>query len=211
MYEIGIDALRQLHLEAREVAKYAREHYDDFASRKHTYTLYGPEAHDIGASVPSKLTPIRARKLLKSTSRKNHIIYELNSTFQVLRTIHMIDYTRTDCTYHHFVLNGIHYAYPFRGRGRDLYTDKITVLKYADGLPVYYAIVSESLLFAQFYEYPEPDKMLVSTYRFFPSAKLTMYGLPVDWDAPIGSMNSPVQRNCTEEVPVDTSFSHWFI
>lgn len=209
MYEIGIEALHQLYLEAREAATYAREHYEDFASREHAYTLYGPEAHDIGASVPSKLTPIRARKLLKSTRRKKHVIYELGSAYQVLRTIHMIDYTRTDCTYHHFELNGIQYAYPFRERGSGIYTDKITVLKHVDGQPVYYAIVSESLLFAQFYEYPEPNKMVVSTYRYFPTAKFTMYGLPVDWDAPIGAMDSPVQRHCTEETPVDTDFSHW--
>ena len=210
MFEIGIEELRKLFYEAREAAKYAREHYDDFASRPHTYTLYGPEAYNIGASVPSKLTPIRARKLLKKTRRKYHVIYELDSEYRVLRTVHMIDYTRTDCTYHHFELNGIQYAYPFRERDRRIYTDKITVLKYDLGKPVYYAIVSRGLLFAQFYEYPEPGKMIVSTYRYFHTAKTTMFGLPVDWSAPIGAMNSPVQRHCTEETPVDIDFSKWF-
>jgi hypothetical protein len=210
MYEIGIEGLHQLFLEARSAAKYAREHYENFISREHAFTLYGPEAYNLGASVPSKLTPMRARKLLKSTRRKNHIIYELDSEYKVLRTIHMIDYTRADCTYHHFELDGIQYAYPFRGRDDRLYNDKITVLKYDQGRPTYYAIVSTGLLFAQFYEYPEPDKMNVSTYRYFHTAKTTMYGMPVDWDAPIGAMNSPVHRHCEEETPVEIDFSKWF-
>lgn len=209
MYEIGIAELHQLFLEAREAAKYAREHYDDFTSREHTYTLYGPEAYNLGASVPSSLTPMRARKLLKSTRRKNHVIYELDSEYKVLRTIHMIEYTRTDCTYHHFELNGIQYAYPFRERGNSLYTDKITVLKYKQGRPVYYAIVANNLLFCQFYEYPEATKMMVSTYRYWPKGKATALGLPVDWEAPIGSITSPVDRHCTEETPIEIDFSKW--
>lgn len=210
MYEIGIDELQQLFIEARVVAKYAWEHYEDFASREHTYTLYGPEAYDLGASVPSSLTPIRARKLLKSTRRKNYVIYELDASYNVLRTIHMLDYTKVDCTYHHFDLDGIKYAYPFRGNGRGMYTDKITVQKYSGGLPVYYAIAANNLLFAQFYEYPEPNKMVVSTYRYFPTAQITMHGYPVDWNAPIGAPNSPVQRHCREEVPAYIEFSSWF-
>ena len=209
MYEIGIAELHQLFLEAREAAKYAREHYEDFASREHTYTLYGPEAYDLGASVPSALTSTRARKLLKSTRRKNYVMYELDCDYKVLRTIHMIDYTRTDCTYHHFELDGIHYAYPFRERDDRLYTDKITVIKYEQGRPVYYAIVANKLLFAQFYEYMEPDKMVVSTYRYWPNGSHTLFGFPVDWDAPIGAMNSPVQRHCREEPLVEVDFSKW--
>lgn len=209
MYEIGIAELHQLFEEAREAAKYARGHYEDFASREHAYTLYGPEAYDLGASVPSALTPLRARKLLKSTRRKNHVIYELDSNYQVIRTIHMIDYTRTDCTYHHFELDGIHYAYPFRERDNRLYTDKITVLKYDQGRPIYYAIVAKNLLFAQFYEYLESDKMVVSTYRYWPNGKETIFGTPVDWNAPIGPRDSPVNRHCREEPIVEIDFSKW--
>ena len=210
MYEIGIDELHQLFAEARKAAEYARGHYEDFASREHSYTLYGPESYNLGASVPSAITSTRARKLLKKTRRKNHVIYELDSAYRVLRTIHMIDYTRTDCTYHHFELDGTQYAYPFRERDSRLYTDKISVLKYDQGRPVYYAIVAKNLLFCQFYEYPEPDKMIVSTYRYWPTAEYTMYGLPTDRNAPIGAMNSPVQRHSTVETPVEIDFSKWF-
>ena len=210
MYEIGVAELHQLFLEARAVAKYAREHYEVLASREHTYTLYGPEAYNLGASVPSTLTPTHARNLMKKTRRKNHIIYELDSNYKVLRTIHMINYTRTDCTYHHFELDGIQYAYPFRERDSRIYTDKVTVLKYDHGLPTYYAIVASNLLFCQFYEHLGSDKMIVSTYRYWPNGKCAALDLPVDWDAPFGSMTSPVDRHCTEETPVEVDFAKWF-
>lgn len=210
MYEIGIDGLHQLLLEARAAAKYAREHYDAFASREHAHTLYGPSADRLGASIPSSFTPIRARKLLKNTRRRNYVIYELDSAYKVLRTIHMLDYTKTDCTYHHFELNGVTYAYPFRGNGGGMYNDEISVLKYSSGRPVYYASVASNFLFAQFYEYPVPEKMLVSTYRYWPTATHTQYGHPVDWNVPLGALNSPVQRYCKEEIPEYIEFSHWF-
>lgn len=210
MYEISTDGLQQLLEEGRAAAAYAREHYEDFAARPHFYTLYGPSAHDIGASVPTKIVPPAARKLLKTTRRKNYFIYELDENYRPLRTVHMLDYVNPDCTFHHFELNGVHYAYPFRGRTGKLYSDKIYILKYAEGRPVYYGIASSNLLFAQFLEYPEADKMLVSTYRYFPTAKITMYGYPVDWNAPIGALNSPVDRHCQEECPLFLEFSKWF-
>lgn len=210
MYEISIDELRQLFFEARTAAKYAREHYDDFVARNHVFTLYGPEAYDIGASVPCKLTPMRARKLSKKTRSKNYMVYELDSTYKVLRTIHMIEYTRVDCTYHHFELDDIYYAYPFKGRGNHPYSmDDIIVLKYDQGRPIYYARGNTGLLHAKFFEYPEPNKMLVSTYWYFHASNTTPNGLPVDWNAPIGSPSSPVQRYCEEEIPVEIVFSKW--
>lgn len=210
MYEIGIDGLQQLLSEARSAAKYAREHYRDFASRKHTYTLYGPDAYDIGASVPSRIVPSRARKLLKSTRRKDYLVYELDKNYKILRTIHMLDYTKVDCTFHHFELNGVSYAYPFRGSGNGIYNDAIYATKYSSDKPIYYAVVRSNYLFAQFYEYSASDQMIVSTYRYSPNAKYTIHGYPVDHNAPIGALNSPVQRHCTEEVPEYIDFSQWF-
>lgn len=210
MYEIKIEGLQQLLTEARSAAAFARERYEEFAARKHTYTLYGPSAHSLGASIPSSYTPTRARKLLKTTRRRDYIVYELDEEYKVLRTVHMLDYTYPDYTYHHFELNGVSYAYPFRCRVGDLYNDKIAVMKYSANNPVYFAIASENLLFSQFYEYLSPKKMIVSTYRFFPKAKYTQYGFPVDWNAPIGELNSPVQRKCKEEVPQLIDFSQWF-
>lgn len=210
MYEIGINGLQQLHQEGRVAAKYAQEHYEDLIARKHSYTLYGPEADYLGSSIPSSFIPKRARKLMNSTRRKNYVIYELDESYNVLRTIHMYDYHKIDCTYHHFVKNGVVYAYPFRGNENMLYTDTTAVLKHSDGKIIYFGLASRNLLFAQFYEYPAPDKMNVSTYRYWPYAKNTQYGYPVDRDAPIDAMNSPVTRHCTEETPEYIDFSHWF-
>lgn len=210
MYEIDTEGLHQLLLEARSGVEYAWEHYDELAAREHTYTLYGPHTARLGASIPSSFTPVKARKLLKTTRRKNYLIYELDSSYNVLRTIHMLDYTKFDCTFHHFELNGVTYAYPFRKNEKKMYNDAICVLKFAEGNPVYYACAYSSFLFAQFYEYPAPEKMLVSTYRYWTNATHTQYGYPVDRNAPIGALNSPVQRHCQEEVPAYIEFSHWF-
>lgn len=210
MYEVNTDSLRQLLAEGRTAAKYARNHYDDFASRTHTFTLYGPDAHDIGASVPSNIVPARARKLQKSTRRKNYLRYELDEANKLLRTVHMIDYEKVDCTFHHFNLNGVSYAYPFRGSGNELYNDAIYAIKYSSNQPIYYAVVRSNYLFVQFYEYPTSDQMIVSTYRYSPNAKYSIHGCPIDHNAPIGAINSPVQRHCTEEVPEYIDFSRWF-
>lgn len=210
MYEIGIEGLHQLLVESRRAAKYAQEHYDLLAARENSYTLYGPDAHGIGASVPSKIVPTTARKLSQSTRRKNHFVYEFDKKYNLLRTVHVLDYNKIDCTYHHFDLNGVCYAYPFSGNSNEMYNDAIYVLKYEDNQPIYYAVGRKNFLFAQFYEYPAPDRMIVSTYRYWPTAEFTMHGYPVDWNAPIGALNSPVQRHCTEEVPGYVDFSHWF-
>ena len=203
-----MDELHQLWQEFRWAAQYARSHYDDFATREHVYTLYGGEAYAIGVEIPSRFVPQTARRLTKKTRRKNYAIYELDEDFRVLRTIHMINYTRIDCTYHHFELNGMTYAYPFRGNGKALYTDEISVLKKANGKPIMFACASKPLLFVQFYEYLESGKMNVSTYRYWPTAKHTEHGYPVDRNAPLDALNCPVSRHETEEVPCLVDFEN---
>lgn len=210
MYEIDIAGLNQLLNDARIAAKYAREHYGELASRKHTHTLYGPDTYDIGASVPSKIVPSRARKLLKNTRRKDYFAYELDEKYKVLRTIHVLDYATVDCTFHHFELNGVIYAYPFRGSGSEQYNDAIYAIKYSVGKPLYYAVARSNYLFVQFYEQLANDNMCVSTYRYSINAPKSVYGYPADHNAPIGALNSPVQRHCTEEVPEYIDFSQWF-
>lgn len=210
MYEIGLESLQQIMREARAAAKYAREHYDLLASREKTYTLYGPEADFIGACIPSSMTPSRARNLLPKTHRKNYVIYELDEAYLPLRTIHVLDYNKVNLTYHHFTYNGISYAYPFRGRGNEIATDDIAVLKLSEDRTQYFALASRNLLFIQFYTYESENTMSVSTYRYFPTAKYTIHGYPVDWNAPIGALNSPVQRNCYQEPVNNIDFSRWF-
>lgn len=210
MYEIGIDSLSQLLEDGRTAAEYAWKHYEELAKRKHSHTLYGPYAYDIGACIPSKMTPKRARKLTPSTRRKDYLIYQLDEEYNVIRTISMMDYSKVDCVYHHFELNGVWYAYPFRGEEKALYKDTTAILKFSDGKPVYFGLASRNLLFAQFYEYVSSEKMIVSTYRYWPTAKFTQYGYPADREAPLGALNSPVDFHCTEEVSEYIDFSHWF-
>lgn len=210
MYEIGIDGLQKLMKEGRSAAQYAWDHYEELAARKHTYTLYGPYAYHIGAGVPSKMTHKSARRLLKSTRRKDYLAYELDENYKILRTISVMNYTEVECVFHHFKIGNATYAYPFSGNGKALYNDEINVLHYSNGIPTYFGLVSQNFIFAQFYEYVESNKMLVSTYRFSSKAEYTRYGYPIDWSAPLGAVNSPVDRHCTEEVPEYIDFSHWF-
>lgn len=210
MKEIDIAYLQKLMKEGRSAVQYAWEHYEELAARKHTYTLYGPYAYHIGASVPSKMTPKSARKLLKSTRRKKYLAYELDENFKVLRTVSVMNYSRVECVYHHFELGDATYAYPFGENKKSLYNDEINVIRYSDGVPVYFALVSRKLIYAQFYEYMESQKMLVSTYRFWPTAQYSMYGYPIDWKAPIGALNSPVDCHCEEEFSEYIDFANWF-
>lgn len=209
MYEIGIDDLHNLLLQGRTAAQYAWDHYEELVARNSTYTLYGPYAHYTGAGVPSNLIPKKARKLLKNTHRKDYLIYELDEEYKVLRTTSVYDYTKIDCVYHHFELNGTSYAYPFRGNEKVMYTDSVVACRFWDEKPVYFGIVDKPLLFAQFYEYESSNVMTVSTYQYWPTAKHTKHGYLVDRNASIGALNSPVQRHCHKESIEYIDFSKW--
>lgn len=210
MYEIDIPGLLQLIQEGRVGADYAWEHRSELIAREHTYTLYGPHSPSLGASIPSCLVPAKIRLLKKTTRRKDYIIYELDASYKPLRTILMLDYAKCDWIYHHFELGGVTYAYHFNKYGRSEYDDRICVLKYRDGKPYYFAETTATHIFAEFYEYLERDMMGVSRYTFAPEATRSEYGLPVDWNAPIGAENSPVGRNYREEPVQLIDFSHWF-
>ena len=209
MYEVSLDSLHQLWADGRAAAKYALDHYEEFAARNHRYTLFGPYTHDIGVLIPSSLTPVNARTLRTKTRRKDHIVYELDDDFKILRSMTILDYTKVDCTYHHFEKDGVCYAYPFRGKTNARYTDTVSALRYFANRPAYFASASKSMLFVQFYEYTAEDKMIVSTYRYWPNAKYTKYGYPVDPSAPFDSPQSPVARHCNEEEPHIVDFSKW--
>ena len=211
MHQIGIGELHQMLIDARRVADYAQEYCEQlFGSREHTYTLYGPAAYYLGVSIPSQLTPDRARALRKKTRREKYIAYELDSEYKILRTVHIRDHTKAACIFHHFEIDGISYAFPFHGDTFDFPNSDICIMEFANEKPLYYAVASDQLLFVQFYEYISGDKMIVSTYRYWPTAPFTMHGYPVDREAPIGALNSPVQYHCTEEVPHVADFSQWF-
>ena len=210
MIDLTLEDLKQLLLDGRRARQYAWDHYEELAARKHTYTLYGPYASGIGASIPSKLTPKRARILSKKTRRKDFHIYELDDDYKVLRTISVVNYTEIECTYYHFEFEGMIYAYPFRGSTKKMFTDTISALKFSSQKPVFYAEISKNSLFAQFFEYISTEKMLFTEYSYYPNSKYSAYGCPVDPNAPIGAPNSPATKLCTEEVPEYIDFSCWF-
>lgn len=212
MYELDRATLNTIHAEHLKAAEYAREHYAELAKRKHVYTLYGGETYSIGVQIPSKFVPKSARKLLKSTRREKYTVYELDGNYKVLRTIHMLEHgSKIDCTYHHFDLNGVHYAYPFRGDTGEEYTGQIAVLKHnQDGKPAYFALDREYQLVIELYTYPSADSMLVSTYHYHVTAETSYYGLPIDPNAPINAENSNIVHFCNEQQPNIIDFSQYF-
>lgn len=207
---IDIPQLDQMIQQGRQAAQYAWEHYEELAARRHTHTLYGPYAYNIGANIPSSITPKQARKLLPKTKRKDYLIYELDEAHKVLRTICVTGHSQIERVFHHFELDGTVYAYPFSGTDKAMSLDKTTMLKMEDGKPVFFAIARKNFLLAQFYEYPDSEKMLITTYRYSPNAKYSIHGYPIDPGAPIGALNSCVIVQHTQEHPEYIDFSAWF-
>ena len=211
MYELNRSDLNTSLQEYLKAAEYARKHYAELAKRRHVYTLYGGDTYAIGVQIPSKFIHKASRKLVKSTRRQNYAVYQLDENYNVLRTIHMLEHgNKIDCTYHHFELNGIHYAYPFRGDTDEEYTGEIAVLKYSQGKPICFALASNGQLVTEFYTYSSPDSMLVSTYMYHVTAKTSYYGLPVDPNAPINAKNSNIMHYCNEQQPYLVDFSQYF-
>lgn len=210
MYEIGVETLKKMLSEGHVAVQYAWDHYEELAARKHTYTLYGPYSCGTGASIPSRLTPKRARNLSKYTRRKDFLVYELDDDYRVLRTKSVVNHTEVECIYYHFEFEGMIYAYPFRGTEKNFFADTISAWRFSDEKPVLYAEISKDSLFAQFFEYISTEKMLFTEYWYYPSSKYSLCGYPIDQNAPVGALNSPAARICTEEVPEYIDFSYWF-
>ncbi len=225
MHEITLDEMRQLLAKGRTVRQFAIDHYEELVARKHTYTLYGPYAHFLGASIPcNTVVPKRARKLMHKTRRKEYVIYELDGQYKVLRIIKVNKHPRVDVIYHHFELDGIVYAFstngtmrdgeisPFLRHGdanKDIGTE-IQFLRFENGKPVSYGSLDRCFVFVQFYEYVDDAQMMVTTYRYTPDAKYSMDGYPTDPEAPVGAPHSLVHRRCYMEASEDTDFSRWF-
>lgn len=219
-----MDELHQLLEDGRTAWQYALDHYAQLVARAHSYTLYGPHAYWLGASIPcNRVTPKRARKLMTKTRRKDYVIYHLDEHYKVIRTTIVLDYNRVDIIYHHFELDGVVYACSTRGTMKDGEVqspsyqnnkknlgDDIHVLRFADDKPVCYGILRSNFLFVQYYEYVDSQRMVVTTYRHSPLATRSMYGYPIDPDAPIGADNSSVHLRVYDETPEDTDFSRWF-
>ena len=210
MYEISIEFLDQLLLDGRSAAQYAWDHYEELTKREAVYTLYDPREYGIGAAMPGKFISKRSRELKKQTRRKNYIIYELDSNYKLLRTTLIRNYTEIETVYHCFELNGIQYACPFYGTKKKFTRDEVLAVGYNGAQPCFLGFLSEHSLLAQFFDYESHDKMIVTTYSYSTVSKYSSHGYPVDFTAPIGAQNSPVNCGTWEEEITDTDFSKWF-
>ena len=207
MYEISMEELKQLLKNGRIAKQYALDHKEELLSRKHSFVLYGPYVPGIGASIPcNTVTPKRARKLVTKTRRKDHIIYYLDDDYHVLRTSLVLE-NNTRHIYHHFELNGVIYVYTYES---PVLNDEVQFLRYADGKTISYGEIHRAFVFAQFYEYIDEKRMLVTSYRYTPGLKQTIYGCLPKPEAPMGAPDSFVQREIYEETIENTDFSRWF-
>ncbi len=209
-HKMGLAELDQLIQDGRDAMRYAWDHYEELVAREAVYTLYGPSDYGIGAGIPGKFIPERSRKLLKKTRRKNYIIYKLDSEYKLLRTTTMRDYTTAAYVYHCFEINGIQYACAFHTDKKEIYFNEVLAVGCENGRPSYMGHLRERSLLVQFFEYPAEDKAFVTTYSYAPVSKFSAHGYPVDHNAPIGALNSPVEIGYWEENITDIDFSRFF-
>ena len=213
MYNATYDELNTLLLEGNKARAYAWNHYEALNARECVYRLYGPYSGGLGAGMPGSLTSKRARQLSKQTRRKDHLIYELDADFKLIRVISIRDYTKIEMIYHCFENLGTLYAIPFRGTNRELSSCQSIVIKYYNNTPSYLGFVSGTSgahLLAHFYEYPSNETAHVTCYGYSPNAQFTVHGYPVDKTSPVGSLSSPAERGAWEEDIRHTDFSQWF-
>lgn len=207
MHEISMKDLGQLLKNGRIAKQYALDHKEELLSRKHSYVLYGPYVPGIGASIPcNTVTAKRARHLTTRTRRKDHIIYYLDENYHVLRTCLVLENVVTH-VYHHFKLDGVIYVYTYESPALN---DEVQFLGYVDGKPISYGSIHRYFVFVQFYEYIDEKRMLVTSYRYTPRLRRTVFGCLPNPEAPIGAPDSVVQRDFYEETVEDTDFSRWF-
>lgn len=207
MYEITVEELQQLLQNGRVAKEYALDHYNELMSRNHAFVLYGSYVPGLGASIPcNTVTPKQARNLTHETRRKDHIIYQLDENYHVLRTVLVLD-KKVRHIFHHFELDGVVYVYTYESSALN---NQVWFFRFSEGKPVSYGELHRNFVFVQFYEYVDSKRMMVTTYRYTPMVKRTVYGCLPDPEAPIGAHNSVVQRKFYEETAEDTDFSRWF-
>ena len=209
MIDLTLEDLKQLLSDGRHAREYAWNHYEELVAREAVYTLYGPYTYGTGAAIPWGFTPKRARNLSLKTRRKSYIIYELDSEYKLLRTTQVLDSERIN-TYHCIELDGVQYACPFLPDKKSIGFGDVIALTWKDGKPYYSAFLARNVLTVDFFEYVSAERVLITEFSYNPVSKYTLYGYLTDLDAPIGALNSAVNRICFEEEPMYTDFSQWF-
>lgn len=209
-HNLGYHELDMLVLEGKLACEYAWEHYDELVARECVHRLYGPYGYRMDAGVPGGPTSKRKHELKKQTRRKDYLIYELDNNYKLIRVISMTDYTKVVLIHHCFECDGTQYGVPFEKEGKELFEFQVNVVRYKEGVPVYYGIVRCENLIADFYEHRQDKKVCGISYVYGRCIKNTVYGYPVDWDSPIGGPASPVEKGTWEGEVLYTDFSQYF-
>ena len=209
MKDLNIEDLKQLLSDGIQARQYAWDHYEELAAREAMYTLYGPYDYGIGAARPGRLVSKSSRTLALKTRKKQHMIYELDSEYKLLRVTQVLD-SESINIYHCFELNDVQYACPFLPNQKKIGFGDVIAVSYKNGMPYYSAFLARNVLLADFLEFVSSEKVLITAYAYNPVSKYTLHGYLTDLDAPIGALNSAVQRVCYEEEPMYTDFSQWF-
>lgn len=197
-----IEKLDRLLAECKSAEQIALEHYDELVMRERTFTLYGPREVLIGAAIPGKVIPIKSRKLTKVTRRKNYLIYELDSSYNLLRVKSMRN-NRIDCIFQCFQMNGVFYAIPFKAEEKKLHLYQRVAICFDNGKPSYTLFHKGAALFTHFYEYISDQKMITTAYMYSTNSSHSNveYG---------DRSNLYLEKGVWEEDAVYTDFSSFF-
>lgn len=204
--DISPGELDQMIADGIVAYEYAWDHYDELFARKPEHILYGAVSTKLGAASPSHLTYTRQRILSSKLRRKEYNAYELDKEFNIIKHYTVLN-GKIASYYLHFWLNGIHYARCFYGDKKVNWrnAEHLHAIKYEDGNPVCYAIISESMVVAEFYEFVSAEKMIVTTCFYRPDNE------HLSWDAPPDSYMRPLTCGCIERIPQSVDFKRFFL
>lgn len=213
MTNVTLSDLDKLHADALKAGEYIERNLAQLKNRQVFYTLYGANSYSMGASSPSHLIKDKERTLSPILRRKAHTRYDLDQSFQLLRATMVEKDGRIDCVYHLFELDGIRFARAFSSDG-GYYNAVVHCLKLKDGKPDYYAIVSPSSVYVEYYESAQSSRdgsVPVTSYFYYPTRWITEDGLSICRDAPFGTPTSPVTTVCHyERILPDINFEQFF-
>lgn len=201
MRDITLFDLDKLHAAVLRASEYAEKNLIKLKDRQVFYTLYGADSYGMGAASPSHLIKDKERTLSPILRRKAHTRYDLDQSFRLLRNSMIRKDGSIDCVYYHFELDGIRFARAFRANDGFYYTG-IHCLKLKERTPDFYAIVSPTSVYVEYYESPQNSydvSVPVTSYLYYPTRQITEKGLPICRDAPFGTPTSPVTAVCHYE------------
>lgn len=210
MVELSYNDMHRMMDAGMAAYEYAWNHYDELNGREAKYVLYSPRAYGLGVLAAGFPVSPKDRILQTKTRRKNYLQYELDENFQVLRIRHINRYNHIDCTYHLFEKEGILFARPFLQDRKGFYRKIVYAVQITNGDPVFFAEMNDKRLCVDFYAYPNPNTVAISTVLYQPNSKYTSAGQLMSFDAPYGANNSPVSLDYREEEYHRLNFADYF-